>query len=64
MPGLAGQHLVARFDQESRSLDELVVVRQVSAKAGKLICRSGSGLVRVARLRHSPAGWSIMMGSV
>lgn len=33
-------------------------------QAGKSICKSGSGLVRVARVRHSPECGSIMMGAL
>lgn len=35
-----------------------------AGQAVKSICRSGSSLVRVARVRHSPAGVSIMMGAL
>lgn len=53
MPWPSGQHLAVRFNQESRSPDEFVVMRQVRGEAGKSIHRSGSGLVSVARVRHS-----------
>ena len=49
----AGPGVVASFNQQSRSSDNFVVTRQVRPQARKSIHRSGSGLVRLTRVRHS-----------
>lgn len=63
-PGAEGSVTAGRFNQESRSSGEFLIMRQVQGEAGKSICRSGSGLVRVTRVGHSPAGWPIVVGAV
>lgn len=52
--GRAGLRMAANFSLESRASDNFVVMRQVPPQARKWIHRSGSGLVRLIMVRHSP----------
>lgn len=52
--GSAGLGVAADFSLESRASDNFVVMRQVQPQAKKWIHRSGSGLVRLIMVRHSP----------
>lgn len=48
--------MMARFNQEFRSSGKFVAMRQAQGQARELTCRlrSGLGLVKVNRVRHSP----------
>lgn len=52
--GGTGLRRVVMFNQKSRSPERFVVMRRIQGQARKLIGMSGSGLVMVSRVRHSP----------
>lgn len=49
---LPDPEIVARFNQESRSSDKFMVVKQVQGEARVSVCRPGLGLVMVTREAH------------